>query len=186
MRDDPLTDKGKSIEVSNDWIIQTWHDGRAQEVLKKGHRIIISETDAFYIGNADYDKVASFLFPKDMNVLGFEIVWFTSEGNDPYDFRKGWVMEPLRDASEIRRKRTCTTLNMDLWQMATLHRWDRLKADDRLISPSRVSLVSLNISRLSLSIPGLDDRVSRIYRTVVQRLWESMESDAAIKVPEGR
>lgn len=104
MWDDPLTDEGKSIEVSKDWIVQIWHDGRTQEVLKKGHRVIVSESNAFYIGNADYDKVASFVFPKDLNVLGFEIAWFTSEGDDPYDFRKGWVIEPLRAASEIRRK----------------------------------------------------------------------------------
>jgi hexosaminidase len=103
--DDPLTDEGKNIDISKDWIIQTWHDGITQKVLDKGHRVIVSESDTFYIGNADYDKVISFQFSNNPNVLGFEVVWFTSEGDDPYDFRQSWVMEPIKAASQIRRKR---------------------------------------------------------------------------------
>lgn len=103
--DDPLTDKGKNISISKDWIIQTWHNGATQEVLNKGHRVIVSESEAFYIGNADHDKMTSFVFPDHPNVLGFEVVWFTSEGDDPYDFRQNWVMEPIKAASQIRRNR---------------------------------------------------------------------------------
>ncbi|KAJ4381660.1 hypothetical protein N0V86_003024 [Didymella sp. IMI 355093] len=101
--DDPLTDEGKSVSISKDWVIQTWHNGASQDVLNKGHRIIVSESDVFYIGNADCDKITSFKFPEDPNVLGFEVVWFTSEGDNPYDFRQSWVMEPIRAASKIRR-----------------------------------------------------------------------------------
>ncbi|KAJ5378026.1 glycoside hydrolase [Penicillium cataractarum] len=104
MWDDPLTDEEKNINISKDWIIQTWHDGRTQDVLNKGHRVIISESNTFYIGNSDYGKVSSFVFPKHANVIGFEIAWFTSDGDDPYDFHKGWVIEPLKAASEIRRQ----------------------------------------------------------------------------------
>jgi hexosaminidase len=104
--DDPLTDEEKTINLSKDWIIQTWHDGVTQKVLNKGHRVIVSESDTFYIGNADEDKITSFRFPDNPNVIGFEVVWFTSEGDDPYDFRKDWVMEPIKAASKIRRPRS--------------------------------------------------------------------------------
>jgi hexosaminidase len=72
-------------------------------VLNKGHRVIVSESDTFYIGNADGDKISSFEFPDHGNVLGFELVWFTSEGDDPNDFRQSWVMDPIKAASQIRR-----------------------------------------------------------------------------------
>jgi hexosaminidase len=103
--DDPLTDEGKSINLSRDWIIQTWHDGVTRDVLNRGHRVIVSEADTFYIGNADEDKISSFAFPNHPNVLGFELVWFTSEGDNPYDFRQDWVMDPIKAASRIRRNR---------------------------------------------------------------------------------
>jgi hexosaminidase len=101
--DDPLIDEGKDINISKDWIIQTWHNGATQKVLNKGHRVIVSESETFYVGNADANKISSFVFPDHPNVLGFELAWFTSEGDDPYDFRQSWVMEPIRAASQIRR-----------------------------------------------------------------------------------
>ncbi|CAG7558108.1 unnamed protein product [Fusarium equiseti] len=101
--DDPLTDEEKDVKISKDWIIQTWHNGVSRDVLDKGHRIIVSESETFYIGNADSDKISSFAFPDSPNVLGFELVWFTSEGDDPYDFRQSWVMEPIRAAAQIRK-----------------------------------------------------------------------------------
>ncbi|GKU11981.1 beta-hexosaminidase 2 [Fusarium langsethiae] len=101
--DDPLTDEEKRIKLSKDWIIQTWHNGVTQGILKKGHRVIISESETFYIGNADRDTISSFKFPDSPNVLGFEVVWFTSEDDDPYDFKKSWVMEPIKAAAKIRR-----------------------------------------------------------------------------------
>ena len=103
--DDPLTDEEKDVKISKDWIIQTWHNGVSQDVLDKGHRIIVSESETFYIGNADRDKISSFAFPDSPDVLGFELVWFTSEGDDPYDFRQSWVMEPIRAAAHIRKPR---------------------------------------------------------------------------------
>jgi hexosaminidase len=103
--DDPLTDEGKSIDISKDWIIQTWHNGATQEMLNRGHRVIVSESDAFYIGNSDYDKISSFVFPAHSSILGFEVVWFTSEGDDPYDFHQSWVMDQIKAASQIRRNR---------------------------------------------------------------------------------
>jgi hexosaminidase len=101
--DDPLTDSGKNIQLNKDWIIQTWHSGTTQRVLDKGHRVIVSESDAFYIGNADYNTVSSFKFPKDSKVMGFEVAWFTSQGDDPEDLEQSWITEPLRGASAIRR-----------------------------------------------------------------------------------
>ncbi|VUC25822.1 unnamed protein product [Clonostachys rosea] len=101
--DDPLTDEGKDVTISKDWIIQTWHNGVTQQVLNKGHPVIVSESETFYIGNADRDKISSFVFPDNPNVLGFELVWFTSEGDDPNDIHQNWIMEPIRAASEIRR-----------------------------------------------------------------------------------
>jgi hexosaminidase len=103
--DDPLTDEGKNIDLSKDWIIQTWHNGVTQEILNRGHRVIVSESDTFYIGNSDHDKISSFMFPEHSNVLGFELVWFTSEGDDPNDFHRDWVMGPIKAASNIRRNR---------------------------------------------------------------------------------
>ncbi|RGP81364.1 beta-hexosaminidase 2 [Fusarium longipes] len=99
--DDPLTDSEKKISISKDWIIQTWHNGATQKVLKKGHRVIVSESNAFYIGNADADTISSFKFPNDPKVLGFEVVWFTSEDDDPNDYKKSWVMEPIKAASKL-------------------------------------------------------------------------------------
>ncbi|KAE8370609.1 putative beta-hexosaminidase [Aspergillus caelatus] len=104
MWDDALTDTGKRIALNRDWIIQTWHNGVTQGVLDRGHRVIVSESDTFYIGNADADQLSAFRFPDHSNVLGFEVVWFTSEGDDPWDFRRSWVMEPIRAASKIRRR----------------------------------------------------------------------------------
>lgn len=106
--DDPLTDEEKKVKISKDWIIQTWHNGATQKILKKGHRVIVSESKAFYIGNADADTISSFVFPNSPKVLGFEVVWFTSEDDDPYDFKKSWVMEPIKAASKIRRKKSKT------------------------------------------------------------------------------
>ncbi|KAJ4250160.1 hypothetical protein NW762_011973 [Fusarium torreyae] len=101
--DDPLTDEEKCINLSKDWIIQTWHNGVTQDVLDKGHRVIVSESDTFYIGNADSKKISSFKFPDDPKIMGFELVWFTSEGDDPNDFHQSWVMDPIKAASRIRR-----------------------------------------------------------------------------------
>jgi hexosaminidase len=103
--DDPLTDEEKNVNLSKDWIIQTWHNGVTRDVLNRGHRVIVSESETFYIGNADPDKLSSFAFPDDPNVLGFELVWFTSEGDDPNDFHQDWVMDPIKAASKIRRHR---------------------------------------------------------------------------------
>jgi hexosaminidase len=101
--DDPLTDSGKNIQLDKDWIIQTWHKGTTQSILDKGHRVIVSESDAFYLGNADYDTVSSFKFPNDPKVMGFEVAWFTSQGDDPEDLDQSWIIEPLKAASQIRR-----------------------------------------------------------------------------------
>ncbi|KAJ4128975.1 hypothetical protein NW768_007500 [Fusarium equiseti] len=103
--DDPLTDPEKKITLSKDWVIQTWHNGVTNKILKKGHRVIVSEAETFYIGNADAEKIAKFKFPKDDKVLGFEVVWFTSEDDEVGDFKKSWVMEPIKAASKIRRKK---------------------------------------------------------------------------------
>jgi hexosaminidase len=102
--DDPLTDPEKDIQLDKDWIIQTWHKGTTQKLLNKGHRVIVSEADAFYIGNADYDTVSSFKFPKHPKVLGFEVAWFTSQNDDPNDLDQSWIIEPIKAASKIRRK----------------------------------------------------------------------------------
>ncbi|KAF4493570.1 glycoside hydrolase [Fusarium agapanthi] len=102
--DDPLTDSEKSITLAKDWIIQTWHKGTTQKILKKGHRVIVSESDTFYIGNADADKISKFVFPKDSKVLGFEIAWFTSQDDSPSDLDQDWILDPLKAASKIRRK----------------------------------------------------------------------------------
>lgn len=102
--DDPLTDEEKNVNLSKDWIVQTWHDGSTEDVLDKGHRVVVSEADAFYIGNASAKKIAGFSFPCSPNVLGFELVWFTSEGDNPEDWKESWVMEPIKAASRIRRR----------------------------------------------------------------------------------
>ncbi|KAK0387334.1 hypothetical protein NLU13_5647 [Sarocladium strictum] len=102
--DDPLTDPEKNILLDKDWIIQTWHKGTTQKILNKGHRVIVSESQAFYIGNADYDTVSSFKFPKNPKVMGFEVAWFTSQDDDPNDLDQSWIIEPLKAASKIRRK----------------------------------------------------------------------------------
>jgi hexosaminidase len=101
--DDPVTDKGKCLNISKDWVVQTWHDGVTEEVLDRGHRVIVSEADSFYIGNSDYTKVSSFEFPAHRNVLGFEIVWFTSKRDNPTDIYQSWLMEPIKAASRIRK-----------------------------------------------------------------------------------
>jgi hexosaminidase len=121
--DDPITDEGKHINLSKDWVIQTWHDGVTQDVLDKGHRVVVSESDAFYIGNADEEKIASFEFPNDDKVIGFEVVWFTSEGDDPWDFRQDWVMDPIKAASKIRRTQNGTQHSNHSRISSLLKRW---------------------------------------------------------------
>ncbi|KAF1915754.1 putative beta-hexosaminidase [Ampelomyces quisqualis] len=103
--DDPLTDEEKNVNISKDWIIQTWHNGVTQDIINRGHGVIVTESDTFYIGNADYDKLLSFKFPDDPNVPGFELAWFTSEGDNPNDFHQSWVTDPIKAASQIRRHR---------------------------------------------------------------------------------
>ncbi|KAI8939812.1 hypothetical protein NX059_003550 [Plenodomus lindquistii] len=103
MWDDVVTDEGKNLGISKDWIIQTWHNGSTQAVLDAGHRTIVSESQAFYIGNADANTIANFQFPKNPNVMGFEVVWFTSPGDDPYDFHQPWVLNPIKAAAKLRR-----------------------------------------------------------------------------------
>lgn len=106
MWDDSVnTQSGDGLDgISTDWVIQTWHKGVAQSVLDKGHRVIVSESETFYIGNADYDKITEFVFPENRNVLGFEVVWFTSESDDPSNLEQSWIVEPLRAAAKIRRR----------------------------------------------------------------------------------
>lgn len=106
MWDDPLTDEGKNITVAKDWVVQTWHNGVTQDVLDKGHRVIVSESAAFYIGNASPKTIRNFKFPDDPKVLGFEVVWFTSEDDGPDSFHEDWFLDPIRAAGRLRKKRT--------------------------------------------------------------------------------
>lgn len=101
--DDPLTDPEKDITLAKDWVIQTWHKGTTQKILDKGHRVIVSESDVFYIGNANAKKISSFKFPGDPKVMGYEIAWFTSEEDNPNDIEKDWVVDPIKAASKIQR-----------------------------------------------------------------------------------
>lgn len=101
--DDPLTDEEKNVNISKDWIIQTWHNGVTQDILNRGHRVIVSESETFYIGNSDEEKISSFQMPNNPNVLGFELVWFTSEGDNPNDFHEDWVMDSIKACSRIRK-----------------------------------------------------------------------------------
>lgn len=104
--DDPVTTElGNGVDdISTDWVIQTWHNGVTQSVLEKGYKVIVSESETFYIGNADYEKINKFMFPAHRNVLGFEVVWFTSERDDPSNLEQSWIIEPLRAAAQIRRR----------------------------------------------------------------------------------
>jgi len=101
--DDPLTDDDKDIKLHKDWIIQTWHNGVTRSVLNKGHKVIVSEMDSFYIGNASASTISSFEFPRHRNVLGFEVVWFTADTDEDSDINQNWIMEPIRAASLLRR-----------------------------------------------------------------------------------
>lgn len=104
--DDPVTTEvGSGVDdISTDWVIQTWHNGVTKSVLEKGYRVVVSESETFYIGNADYERITNFVFPVHRNVLGFEVVWFTSESDDPSNLEQSWIVEPLRAAAEIRRR----------------------------------------------------------------------------------
>lgn len=46
------------------------------KMFNKGYWVIVLEVDVFYIGNVDYDIVFLFKFFKNLNVMGFEFVWF--------------------------------------------------------------------------------------------------------------
>ena len=64
-----------------------------QSVLDKGYRAIVSESETFYIGNTDWNKIDSFVFPDSKNVLGFEVevVRFISERDEPFDLEQRWL-----------------------------------------------------------------------------------------------
>jgi hypothetical protein len=80
--DDPINDEGKNVNISKEWVIQSLNNGVTQEVLSRNHRAIVSESDAFYMENADYEKIMSFAlpnnpivaFPDNHNVL--DLKWF--------------------------------------------------------------------------------------------------------------
>ena len=101
--DDPRTDHVKKIKLDKDWIIQTWHNDVTRSILNKGHKVIVSEMDSFYIGNASLNTISTFEFPRHRNVLGFEVVWFTSDTDEDSDITQSWILEPIRAAGLLRR-----------------------------------------------------------------------------------
>jgi hexosaminidase len=66
--DDPINDEEKDVNISKEWVIQSWNNGVTQKVLNRNHRAIVSESDAFCIENAEYDKIMSFALPNNPNV----------------------------------------------------------------------------------------------------------------------
>jgi hexosaminidase len=93
--EDTITEKKASI--SREFVIQVWRNrSNLSLVLNKGFQTIVSTSDTWYIGNATPEKISAFVFPYNSLIKGAELVWFTSEGDDPYDV--SWL-EPVIKAA---------------------------------------------------------------------------------------
>lgn len=94
---DPVTDK--KVIVDKSFTIQVWKDYPSlQTVLYAGYNIIVSNSDTWYIGNCTQDKLNKFVFPQlngkiDPKIKGAELVWFTSERDNPCDI--DWVKDTI-------------------------------------------------------------------------------------------
>ncbi|CAL6021201.1 Beta-N-acetylhexosaminidase [Hexamita inflata] len=87
---DPIT--SQSLALSKEFTIQVW-TGKSElsSVLSKGYKAIVSTSQEWYIGNATPEKIANYVLNSSL-IIGAEVVWFTSPGDDPVDI--SWL-EPV-------------------------------------------------------------------------------------------
>jgi hexosaminidase len=93
--EDPITEKG--LAISKEFTIQLWRDSTSvSSMLSKGYKTIISTANTWYIGNATPEKINAYTFPNNSLLKGAELVWFTSQGDDPNDL--SWLVPVIRAA----------------------------------------------------------------------------------------
>ncbi|CAL5982057.1 Beta-N-acetylhexosaminidase [Hexamita inflata] len=87
---DPIT--SQQLALSKEFTIQVW-TGKSElsSILSKGYQTIVSTSQEWYIGNATPDKISNYVLDNS-KIIGAEVVWFTSPGDDPVDI--SWL-EPV-------------------------------------------------------------------------------------------
>lgn len=89
--DDLVSEKG--LVLPSEMTIQVWRDtANLMGILSSGHKVILSTSPTWYVGNATPEKLQSAPIPDHPNLLGTELVWFTSPSDDPHNLE--WL-EPL-------------------------------------------------------------------------------------------
>lgn len=95
--DDAIYENG--MEVSQEFVIQSWHNDFVNELTEKKYSTIISDMDYWYIGGSksvlDYN-ISSLTTPE--YIYGAELVWFTNETlDDPENV--SWIFEEIQNAA---------------------------------------------------------------------------------------
>ncbi len=94
---DPITDK--NLPLSQDFIIQCWqNEATLANVLDRGYRAIASPSATWYVGNASPEGLRKACLPDHPNLLGAELVWFTSPADNPDDIE--WIRPLIAAAGE--------------------------------------------------------------------------------------
>lgn len=92
---DTVIDAG--LQLTKNFTVQTWrYAADASTVSKAGYNTVVSTSSTWYVGNATPSKIRNFKFPASARIIGAELVWFTSPGDDPSDL--AWVW-PVIDAA---------------------------------------------------------------------------------------
>ncbi len=82
--DESIIDKDIRQPECLPYVIQVWKNEAAlYTLLDLGYPNIVSIKDYFNIGGKYSPK--DFAFPDDSNILGYEVIWYTSESDNAYD-----------------------------------------------------------------------------------------------------
>jgi len=96
---DLITDKNIRQPKCLPYVIQVWTNQEALDtILELGYPNIVSIADYFYIGN-DVSSPKHFVFPDDPNIIGFEVVYFSSITDDPNDVE--WVRDFIMETKDF-------------------------------------------------------------------------------------
>jgi len=97
--DDIITNFKLNKSKYKSFILQVWQNIDAMNnALDLEYETIISLADYFYIGN-DISSPKNFIFPDNKNIIGFEVVWFTSEGDDENDV--SWIKDFIMECKNL-------------------------------------------------------------------------------------
>jgi len=96
--DDVFTDARLRQPKCKPIVVQVWQDSESLDIiLNLEYRAIVSIADYFYLGGKYSPK--DYVFPNNENIIGFEVVFFTSESDDNEDV--SWIKPFLMECSEF-------------------------------------------------------------------------------------